>query len=268
MYRIDGPGNVGGTFSEGNPAAGQRATKVTAEWMNELQDEVINVIEGAGITLEKGTRNQLRAAIALLASGITVGDVIAALSAFGGDAGLGGTIGLVPAPAAGDAALLKILGAGGGWVLPNAAPHIIAKHKVPSGETGGNFNSGAWQTAPLNVLDRNVGAMAALGANALTLPAGEYYAEWFSNAHEVDVNRSRLRDTTAGATIADGSTHDTTLDQGAGSASDGAATFTLLVPSVIRIEHRCQRSGSFGTAFSASWGGSEVFRQLKLWRIG
>lgn len=35
---------------------------------------------------------------------------------FTGDSGLGGTNGLVPAPAAGDAAAGKVLGAGGGWV--------------------------------------------------------------------------------------------------------------------------------------------------------
>lgn len=40
----------------------------------------------------------------------------ALLSAVVGDSGSGGTKGLAPAPAAGDAAALKVLGAGGGWV--------------------------------------------------------------------------------------------------------------------------------------------------------
>lgn len=39
-----------------------------------------------------------------------------ALKAFVGDTGTGGAIGLVPAPAAGDAAANKVLGAGGAWV--------------------------------------------------------------------------------------------------------------------------------------------------------
>jgi hypothetical protein len=40
------------------------------------------------------------------------------INAFAGDSGSGGTLGGVPAPAAGDAASNKVLGAGGGWVVP------------------------------------------------------------------------------------------------------------------------------------------------------
>lgn len=42
----------------------------------------------------------------------------ALLTAFTGDSGAGGVKGLVPAPAAGDAAAGKVLGAGGAWVVP------------------------------------------------------------------------------------------------------------------------------------------------------
>lgn len=41
------------------------------------------------------------------------------LNPFVGDSGAGGVKGEVPAPAAGDAALLKVLGAGGGWTVLN-----------------------------------------------------------------------------------------------------------------------------------------------------
>lgn len=40
------------------------------------------------------------------------------LPAYGGDSGTGGFQGMVPAPAAGDAAAGKVLGAGGGWIVP------------------------------------------------------------------------------------------------------------------------------------------------------
>jgi hypothetical protein len=40
------------------------------------------------------------------------------LPPFGGDSGTGGLRGMVPAPAAGDAAAGKVLGAGGGWIVP------------------------------------------------------------------------------------------------------------------------------------------------------
>lgn len=43
-------------------------------------------------------------------------------AAFLGDTGTGGGVGSVPSPAAGDAAAGKVLGAGGGWVVPASVP--------------------------------------------------------------------------------------------------------------------------------------------------
>ena len=73
MHRIDSPGSVDGRFQPGNPAIGQRATLLPADWLNAVQEEVANVIEFAGITLEKGNTEQLRDAIVALISGV-VGD--------------------------------------------------------------------------------------------------------------------------------------------------------------------------------------------------
>lgn len=64
MHRIDDvnatPENL---FTEGDPIGGTPATKITDDWLNDLQEEVCNVIEDAGETLEKGTRDQLLTAI-------------------------------------------------------------------------------------------------------------------------------------------------------------------------------------------------------------
>jgi hypothetical protein len=69
MYRIDSRGATGdGRFTEGNPTTGTPATVVNAQWMNAVQDEVVNVIEGAGIDLEKTNSTQLLAAINALAT--------------------------------------------------------------------------------------------------------------------------------------------------------------------------------------------------------
>lgn len=40
-------------FTEGNPSTGTPATRVTAQWLNVLQNEVANVVEAAGITLDQ-----------------------------------------------------------------------------------------------------------------------------------------------------------------------------------------------------------------------
>lgn len=68
MYRIDSRGATGdGRFTEGNPTTGTPATVVNAEWMNSVQDELVNVVQGAGLTLAKADSDQLLEAINILA---------------------------------------------------------------------------------------------------------------------------------------------------------------------------------------------------------
>lgn len=73
MHRIDGSGNVGNKFSEGNAQAGQLATKVTADWLNDLQENIVHVIEQAGIALVKGEEDQLYLALVEIAAGAAGG---------------------------------------------------------------------------------------------------------------------------------------------------------------------------------------------------
>jgi len=50
-------------FHEGNPATGEKGTKVSDDFLNDVQEEICNVIEAAGIVLAAGTRDQLLEAI-------------------------------------------------------------------------------------------------------------------------------------------------------------------------------------------------------------
>lgn len=64
MHRIDGPGATsGGGFREGDPTTGESSTWVTADWANAVQEELANVIEAAGLTLNKADNTQLLAAM-------------------------------------------------------------------------------------------------------------------------------------------------------------------------------------------------------------
>jgi hypothetical protein len=89
MFRIDDPTAVGvlptpaapgtqGYFSPGDPGAAEEATIVTADFLNMVMLELINVLVAAGITPSKTTYDQLTTAInALIAdaiSGIAVPD--------------------------------------------------------------------------------------------------------------------------------------------------------------------------------------------------
>lgn len=85
-----------------------------------------------------------------------------------GDGGGGGSRGLVPAPAAGDAAAGKVLGASGGWVVPAASPSWSSR--VSLAEFGA-VNDGsasvttAWNSALAAAKTRGLG---------LFVPAGTY----------------------------------------------------------------------------------------------
>ena len=67
---------------------------------------------------------------------------------FVGDSGSGGVHGFVPAPAAGDAAANKVLGAGGGWVTPMSSSNLQGPFLLmnPQPDATGNV---FWQVAAL-----------------------------------------------------------------------------------------------------------------------
>lgn len=52
-----------GRFAAGNPQTGTPGTMVTSLFMNDLQDEVVNVIEDAGLVLDDADRHQMSKAI-------------------------------------------------------------------------------------------------------------------------------------------------------------------------------------------------------------
>lgn len=69
MHRIDTPSaTVDKRFTNGSPAGGVPATTVTAEWLNDIQENLAAVVEGAGIPLEKGEFSQVFTAIQQLIS--------------------------------------------------------------------------------------------------------------------------------------------------------------------------------------------------------
>lgn len=74
MFRIDDPSAVGalpapaaagteGYFTEGNPGAGVPPTRVRADWLNQIQEELRAVVVAGGLTPSKTTLNQLLSAL-------------------------------------------------------------------------------------------------------------------------------------------------------------------------------------------------------------
>lgn len=93
MHRVDTPGSVNGLFQNGNPVVGQQATQLLADWFNDTQENLLKVIEDAGLEPEKGNWDLLRQAIILMIAGV-VGDgegaVPTTLTVTGGGLATGG----------------------------------------------------------------------------------------------------------------------------------------------------------------------------------
>lgn len=73
MHKIEGANNVDGLFTEGPPP-----TTVPAAWLNTIQEEIVNAIEGAGITLKRqsnDTNDQLLATIQSFVSTAAIRDL-------------------------------------------------------------------------------------------------------------------------------------------------------------------------------------------------
>lgn len=63
MHAIDTPLSQNGQFVGRNLGSGTPGTKISADWLNSIQNEIISVIEAEGIALDKKKKNQLLASI-------------------------------------------------------------------------------------------------------------------------------------------------------------------------------------------------------------
>lgn len=74
MQRVDNdPTDL---FENGNPATGIEGTRLMAEWLNSMQEEVCFVIEEAGLTLDTGDDTQLHEALGIDFNDIPSGEKI------------------------------------------------------------------------------------------------------------------------------------------------------------------------------------------------
>jgi hypothetical protein len=125
MYRVNHPTAVDtiptptapgttGYFNDGSPSAGVPATRVPADWLNRIQEEIVNVVLAAELELDPDDNTQLQQAIAALAvAGVpdattTVKGKVELATALETQTGTDGARAVTPAGAA--ATYLKLIG--------------------------------------------------------------------------------------------------------------------------------------------------------------
>ncbi|MDP7142700.1 MAG: hypothetical protein QGH69_05240 [Alphaproteobacteria bacterium] len=206
-----------------------------------VQREILNAITAGGLTPDGEDYTQLAQAIAAAVAGIDISGLIHE----------------------DDVLAVSPAGAFGGQLL-----HI--QDQKPSGTAGGSFTSGAWRTRDMNVVITNEIPGASLSSNQVTLPAGEHYLKGRAPAYRANDHKIRVQDVD----------NDTTLLVGTSAFSQSGAVFsqdnsfvsgrfTLVEPTTIELQHICNSSQS-GNGFGneGSFGVSEVYAELKIWKVG
>lgn len=135
---------------------------------------VVEIDNGDGTFAEVGVATAAEAAAGANANKFVSPSVASyltgLLAAFVGDSGSGGTRGLVPAPATGDAAAGKFLGAGGTWGVPAGAFAGVSLTHVKDCSSSITSAFGQTITFATEVLDEN-GAFSLASPDRFTIPA-------------------------------------------------------------------------------------------------
>lgn len=153
--------------------------------------------------------------------------------------------------------------------LVTGVPDVIVEHQRTQNTDGGSTTVNAsFQDTPLTTLVRNVDTIASLSANRITIPAGTYYAEWTvpfartGTAQCVLMNRNTDIIIKEGSSEATGGSGDN--DQ---ARSTGQGVFSVTISTPISLAYRvsiARATDGLGTASNFS---TEVYGQLRLWRV-
>lgn len=149
-----------------------------------------------------------------------------------------------------------------------ATKFLHVQDQKTSGTAGGTFTSGAWQTRTLNTTLTNEITGASLSSNAVTLPAGTYYFESVSPVFRVALHQSRLYDGSAAVANSYSSNSVAENEVGVGNYAIASGRFTLSAETSITLQHRCSVTfATQGFGYPNSFGGPEVYAELKIWKI-
>ena len=227
-----------------------------------------NKVTGLGAATANGEAVRYNEFQAINGSQITAGSVAAArLTVMVGDTGTGGVQGAAPAPAAGDAAAVKFLRADATWAVPssNLGGYALIQDQKASGIYGGNTVATTWTRRDMNTEVVDTQSVVTINGNQFTLIAGTYRLNAFSAIFRSSTANIRIRNITAGSTVAVGLSQYTGFpNDGAGALLTAQARFTIAVPTVFELQYYCAQAQVNGLGNPATSGEVEVYSSIEI----
>ncbi len=154
----------------------------------------------------------------------------------------------------------------------NSVPSVIIAHTEPSGTNGGAVTIATWTARPLNTEELDADSEATLSANQITLEAGTYHVEWFSAHAQTGSSQTRLRNTTANATLIKGTSGNAERAGGSGSTfySTGSGRITVAAAQVLELQYYVVNgaiSPTVGLGPNVSNGEENVYARIQFTKL-
>lgn len=151
-------------------------------------------------------------------------------------------------------------------------PMLHVVDQKASGNAGGtNTGGGAAQQRTLNTVRTNRIAGASLASSAITLPAGTYYCEGRAPGVGIGRHKVYLRNDTDSVAIILGSSEFSGVNPGSGNVSTNSEVsgeFTLAASKAVSLYHITEiANATIGLGVANSFGVTEVYSELKIWRL-
>ncbi len=147
--------------------------------------------------------------------------------------------------------------------------HLYYENQQNSGVGAPNTTTGAWNTVPLNTEVFDTGGNGAVASNQITLDAGTYRFMATCPFFNTGSSAIRLRDTTAGSTLKDGTGINTGGATNVTTRSFCFGRFTIAAGHALEIQYQCQISATtgLGQAVGGIFAvGHEVYATIELWK--
>lgn len=153
-------------------------------------------------------------------------------------------------------------------LVPRFSNFAHFQHREASGTVGGAAIGGEHNLRPLNHVEYNSIAGASLSSNTITLPAGIYYVDFWSEAFAVVRHKALLQDqATAIYTIIGKSAYAGNSGNGSSNASYGQGIIDLSSVTNLQIKHFVQISRTNALGQYVGSGESEIYAGIKIWKI-